>query len=544
MQIEIVLTGTKYYNGFPCLDLGGEVRIEFDEQNEYSDNAFGVFTLGGLRIGSVAENPRYIPRIITNEATKLSPELKQLLNDGYTIDKAVVSKIKGKMAVIEVTLNNPSPINEMEEDNMDKGEITVVGTKYREANALEGDIVRFKVVGGTTTLFNLNNEPLGVLPQSERKINELRAINAPIVKNREARNSFSFLEQCYTVINVVEDKYIFLREMEEEDLINTQTTKEEPVNEHIGKFTVLEELIAYDLMVKATNKVAQTIIKEMEELEVSIEFKNEKETKSEEYTFCSNCNHHYGDNECNNCTYYDVEIVSDKKEEDNMEINNMDIANVLSEDEILRNKVTRRNELINEAEDLKRKLGVLIGGIELLEKEIGERTEKLILINQIRANLEVLEVEELRKVNKVIINNGASSDEEDTTSSSNEEIIEEVADIEELEEVEEVIEEKTIPQKQLCMNCDECRFNPHSGLRKNVCFYYEHWVDDVLKNKESHFVTESGSVYKYVYGNGGFDNQRFDVEFEDRTIKNVGLWHRGTAPSEMVRNTLKKGIRK
>ena len=62
MKIEVILTGTRYYNGFPCLDLGGEVRIEFDEENEYSDNAFGVFTLGGLRIGSVAENPLYIPR--------------------------------------------------------------------------------------------------------------------------------------------------------------------------------------------------------------------------------------------------------------------------------------------------------------------------------------------------------------------------------------------------------------------------------------------------------------------------------------------------
>lgn len=279
MEIEIILTGTKYYRGFPCLDLGGEVRIEFDEQNEYSDNAFGVFTLGGLRIGSVAENPRYIPRIITSEATKLSPELKQLLNDGYTIDKAVCTKIRNNMAVIEVTLNNPSPINEMEEDNMDKPTITVVGVKYHKTNASEGDIVRFKVIKGTTTLFDTNGNSLGVLPQGDKKVDELKAINAPIVKNREVRDSFSFLEQCYTVISVVEDKYIFLREMEEEDLINTQTTKEEPVNEHIGKFTVLEELIAYDLMVKATNKIAQTIIeemkkekpinKEMEELEVN-----------------------------------------------------------------------------------------------------------------------------------------------------------------------------------------------------------------------------------------------------------------------------------
>lgn len=35
------------------------------------------------------------------------------------------------------------------------------------------------------------------------------------------------------------------------------------------------------------------------------EFSTEKERAGNEYTFCSYCNHHRGDDECNNCTYYE-----------------------------------------------------------------------------------------------------------------------------------------------------------------------------------------------------------------------------------------------
>ena len=44
------------------------------------------------------------------------------------------------------------------------------------------------------------------------------------------------------------------------------------------------------------------------------EFTNERDRKGDDYTFCYDCNHDYGDDECNNCTYYeklygdDVEI--------------------------------------------------------------------------------------------------------------------------------------------------------------------------------------------------------------------------------------------
>lgn len=95
---------------------------------------------------------------------------------------------------------------------------TVVGIKYHSANAKVGDIVRFKVVKGTTTLFNENNESLGVLPQSDKKIKELQEIGAPIVLNQFARTDFNTMENAYAVSHIVDGKYIFLRDIQVDDL--------------------------------------------------------------------------------------------------------------------------------------------------------------------------------------------------------------------------------------------------------------------------------------------------------------------------------------
>lgn len=37
------------------------------------------------------------------------------------------------------------------------------------------------------------------------------------------------------------------------------------------------------------------------------EFTSEKERYGDEYKFCYYCNYNYGDDECHNCNYYDVE---------------------------------------------------------------------------------------------------------------------------------------------------------------------------------------------------------------------------------------------
>lgn len=35
------------------------------------------------------------------------------------------------------------------------------------------------------------------------------------------------------------------------------------------------------------------------------EFTTEKERTGADYKFCYDCNHHYGDEACNNCTYFE-----------------------------------------------------------------------------------------------------------------------------------------------------------------------------------------------------------------------------------------------
>ena len=62
----------------------------------------------------------------------------------------------------------------------------------------------------------------------------------------------------------------------------------------------------------------EKVNEQMEEIEMRKErrFMTEREAKGDDYTFCYDCNHLYGDDECNNCDYYveeDVESSSSEK---------------------------------------------------------------------------------------------------------------------------------------------------------------------------------------------------------------------------------------
>ena len=48
------------------------------------------------------------------------------------------------------------------------------------------------------------------------------------------------------------------------------------------------------------------IIQDKMEAQIMTErrFQTEKEAKGDDYTVCYDCNHFYGDDECNNCEYY------------------------------------------------------------------------------------------------------------------------------------------------------------------------------------------------------------------------------------------------
>lgn len=53
----------------------------------------------------------------------------------------------------------------------------------------------------------------------------------------------------------------------------------------------------------------EKVNEQMEEMEMRKErrFMTEREAKGDDYKFCYDCNHFYGDDECNNCDYYDGE---------------------------------------------------------------------------------------------------------------------------------------------------------------------------------------------------------------------------------------------
>lgn len=59
----------------------------------------------------------------------------------------------------------------------------------------------------------------------------------------------------------------------------------------------------YEKMKKDVEKIAQRCELKGEWINM-LEFSSEKQAKGTDYSFCYYCNYHYGDNECNNCTYF------------------------------------------------------------------------------------------------------------------------------------------------------------------------------------------------------------------------------------------------
>ena len=237
MQKEVIVTGTKYYKGIDAFDTDMNIVVEFDSENIYSNNAFKVLDEKGEQLGNIAENPHYIPRKITSEQTILSKELKQLVNDGYKIVNVTVKEIVRNYAILTVELEEEVILPKEAKESV----YTVVGTRYHSTNANVGDIVRFKVVNNTTTLFNENDESLGVLPQSDEKIRELQSIEAPIVLNRFAKTDFNTMENVFVVSYIVEDRYIFLRELEEEDLYANEVVEETTDADEVVEATEVKE---------------------------------------------------------------------------------------------------------------------------------------------------------------------------------------------------------------------------------------------------------------------------------------------------------------
>lgn len=105
--------------------------------------------------------------------------------------------------------------------------------------------------------------------------------------------------------------------------------------------------------------------------------------------------------------------------------------------------------------------------------------------------------------------------------------------------------ERTIPRIKFCVMCDKCKYHVNSGVKDNVCFYYEFWHDDVLNGREHHLIDidRPNTTMSFTIGEGGFGNRRYDIEFEDgEKWYDVGLWHRGSAPDSVAKQIRKAKI--
>ena len=272
MKINCCIVGTRYANGFECLDENAEVKLVLEPENAYSRYAIRVETEGGLKIGMVGEN--YIPKPLKVHRYNLSSSktICQFLEQGYRIVKTVVDFIVADTAVLEVEMEftgvvseettSEEVIEEMEELNMNVGQITVVGVSHHSGKAEEGDLVSFKVVKGTTTLMAISGESIGVLPQSDKKVKELEEAGLPIIKNRDKREDTHFLSLPYIVTDVIENKYVVVRELNEEDLINASNTDPEGsvLNETTSEEVVKTETVD-EVVVEATTETEPVKVK-------------------------------------------------------------------------------------------------------------------------------------------------------------------------------------------------------------------------------------------------------------------------------------------
>lgn len=238
MKICSVIVGIQHYAGVENVKSGSEVVLVFDEENRYSEDTIVVKNENGEVVGNIIANLNH-PSISDEDIILNNIKNDKMIRKTTTTNcKATIKRITKYVIFIVVDTENIVELVEKGDEDMvvlpieaKESIYTVVGTKYHSTNANVGDIVRFKVVNGTTTLFNEDNESLGVLPQSDKKVKELQEIEAPIVLNQFARTDFNTLEDVFVVSYVVDDKYIFLREIGEEDLVTDEIDAEIQENE-------------------------------------------------------------------------------------------------------------------------------------------------------------------------------------------------------------------------------------------------------------------------------------------------------------------------
>lgn len=233
-QAKVV--GLSFHKVENAVEHGDYVILVADPENEFDKDAIAVYNAERELVGHIANSDKTLSPNNRKNGNIGATELKGHLdftNRQYYAEAVKVYRSciyleinEDKYSFINSTDNNPVVDESNGEDivvlpfEAKNSTYTVVGIKYHSAKAHVGDIVRFKVVKGTTTLFNEDNESLGVLPQSDKKVQELQKIGAPVVLNQFARTDFHTLETAFVVAHIVKDKFIFLREMTEDDFKN------------------------------------------------------------------------------------------------------------------------------------------------------------------------------------------------------------------------------------------------------------------------------------------------------------------------------------
>ena len=220
MEIKCLVVGLHHHNDGLVFDCGMPVSVVFDDHNEHSECAFQVLTEGGLMGGYLAESQFYWGSLATRLGAILSKELKELINQGYSINDAVVEEIRGRTlkstkVVVKMTLNEPTETSEevsepMEEDNMDievigskDGLHTLVGVQYY-ANEVEiGQKVFLQIKNNTTFGVDVDGEPLGVFPQKDAKCDSVVELGCPLTRNSEIKNDASSFDKEYIVVGFI-----------------------------------------------------------------------------------------------------------------------------------------------------------------------------------------------------------------------------------------------------------------------------------------------------------------------------------------------------
>lgn len=196
-----------------------------------------------LRELKSAERTAKINKITELLASASNQKVDYVLNylkGSETVQNVVAQAVASQEAVTEPASTDPSNVEDyLVDGHIPWGDatISVVGLSHQEMWTVDHDSPQ---IGDRVKLYppqrqdgrivrsilahTIEDEPraIGILPQSDSKVEELEAIGAPVVKNRDAYADEAMRNgKMATVVGVVPGKYCFLKLDEEEPAPST-----------------------------------------------------------------------------------------------------------------------------------------------------------------------------------------------------------------------------------------------------------------------------------------------------------------------------------